>query len=240
MCGIVGYIGKQNPVGFLLDALENLEYRGYDSSGIAVCGDKKINLIKKKGRISVLRSEVEKSKDFFLENKSGINFGIAHTRWATHGKPSDANAHPHVSQSGKFAVVHNGIIENYLELKRALKRRNIKFLSQTDTEVVCALIDSLYDGSDFFKAVKDTVNLLEGSFALGIVCSDYPNMMIAVKKDSPLIIGFGKNENYIASDVAAFIDKTKKICRLGECEIAGFENCDVNFYDFKKMGLNII
>ena len=233
MCGIVGYIGKQNPVGFLLDALENLEYRGYDSSGIAVCGDKKINLIKKKGRISVLRSEVEKSKDFFLENKSGINFGIAHTRWATHGKPSDANAHPHVSQSGKFAVVHNGIIENYLELKRALKRRNIKFLSQTDTEVVCALIDSLYDGSDFFKAVKDTVNLLEGSFALGIVCSDYPNMMIAVKKDSPLIIGFGKNENYIASDVAAFIDKTKKICRLGECEIAGFENCDVNFYDFK-------
>ena len=232
MCGIVGYIGKQNPVGFLLDALENLEYRGYDSSGIAVCGDKKINLIKKKGRISVLRSEVEKSEDFFLENKSGINFGIAHTRWATHGKPSDANAHPHVSQSGKFAVVHNGIIENYLELKRALKRRNIKFLSQTDTEVVCALIDSLYDGSDFFKAVKDTVNLLEGSFALGIVCSDYPNMMIAVKKDSPLIIGFGKNENYIASDVAAFIDKTKKICRLGECEIAVFENCDVNFYDF--------
>ena len=124
-----------------------------------------------------------------------------------------------MSQSGKIALVHNGIIENYLELKRSLKRRNVKFTSQTDSEVVCALIDSLYDG-DFFRAVKDTVNLLEGSFALCILCSDFPDVLICVKKDSPLIIGYGSGENYVASDVSAFIDKTKNICRLGECEIS--------------------
>ena len=232
MCGIVGYIGKSNPTDFLLDAIEKLEYRGYDSAGIAVCGDKKINLIKKKGRISVLRSEVKKSQDFDSKTDFEINSGIAHTRWATHGVPSDVNAHPHMSASGKFAVVHNGIIENYLELKKSLKNKNIKFLSQTDTEVICALMESLYDGKDFFKAVKDTVNLLEGSFALGIVCADCPDKMIAVKKDSPIIIGFGKDENYIASDVSAFIDKTKKICRLGEREIAVFDKLNVKFYDF--------
>ncbi|MBO6126956.1 MAG: glutamine--fructose-6-phosphate transaminase (isomerizing) [Clostridia bacterium] len=232
MCGIVGYIGKNNPVEFLLNSIEKLEYRGYDSSGIAVCNKNKINLLKKKGRISVLRNEVKKSQDFNSNFNLEINSGIAHTRWATHGEPSDVNAHPHMSQSGKFAVVHNGIIENYLELKKSLKRRNIKFLSQTDTEVICALIESLYDGQDFFKAVKDTVNLLEGSFALGILCADYPDKLIAVKKDSPIIIGFGEHENYIASDVSAFIDKTKKICRLGECEIAVFDKLDIKFYDF--------
>lgn len=232
MCGIVGYIGKNNPVEFLLNSIEKLEYRGYDSSGIAVCNKNKINLLKKKGRISVLRNEVKKSQDFNSNFNLEINSGIAHTRWATHGEPSDVNAHPHMSQSGKFAVVHNGIIENYLELKKSLKRRNIKFLSQTDTEVICALIESLYDGQDFFKAVKDTVNLLEGSFALGILCADYPDKLIAVKKDSPIIIGFGEHENYIASDVSAFIDKTKKICRLGECEIAVFDKLNIKFYDF--------
>lgn len=232
MCGIVGYIGKNNPVEFLLNSIEKLEYRGYDSSGIAVCNKNKINLLKKKGRISVLRNEAKKSQDFNSNFNLEINSGIAHTRWATHGEPSDVNAHPHMSQSGKFAVVHNGIIENYLELKKSLKRRNIKFLSQTDTEVICALIESLYDGQDFFKAVKDTVNLLEGSFALGILCADYPDKLIAVKKDSPIIIGFGEHENYIASDVSAFIDKTKKICRLGECEIAVFDKLNIKFYDF--------
>jgi len=230
MCGIVGYLGKQNPVNFLLNALERLEYRGYDSAGIAVCGKDKINLLKKKGRISVLRNEVSKVENFFVRN-GDVNFGIAHTRWATHGEPSDVNAHPHVSQSGKIAILHNGIIENYLELKKSLKRRNVRFLSQTDTEVVAALIDSLYDG-DFFKAVKDAVNLLEGSFAFVIVCSDFPDTMIAVKKDSPLIVGFGQDENYVASDVSAFIDKTKRICRFGECEIGVFKNNDVKFYDF--------
>ena len=232
MCGIVGYIGKNNPVEFLLNSIEKLEYRGYDSSGIAVCDKNKINLLKKKGRISVLRNEVKKSQDFNSNFNLEINSGIAHTRWATHGEPSDVNAHPHMSQSGKFAVVHNGIIENYLELKKSLKRRNIKFLSQTDTEVICALIESLYDGQNFFKAVRDTVNLLEGSFALGILCAGYPDKLIAVKKDSPIIIGFGEHENYIASDVSAFIDKTKKICRLGECEIAVFDKLDTKFYDF--------
>ena len=231
MCGIVGYIGKGNSVEFLLNAIEKLEYRGYDSSGIAICGDNKIKLMKKKGRISVLRKSVAVSKDFDVK-EGVINTGIAHTRWATHGKPSDVNAHPHVSQSGKIAVVHNGIIENYLELKKSLRRRKVKFLSQTDTEVISALIDSLYDGKDFLKAVRDTVNLLEGSFALAILCSDFPDTIIAVKKDSPLIIGFGDEENYIASDVAAFVDKTKDICRLEECEIAYFKGDKVKFYGF--------
>jgi glucosamine--fructose-6-phosphate aminotransferase (isomerizing) len=232
MCGIVGYIGKNNPTDFLLDAIEKLEYRGYDSAGIAVCSSKKINLLKKKGRISVLRNEVQKLQDFDSKPGFEINSGIAHTRWATHGVPSDVNAHPHMSESGKFAVVHNGIIENYLELKKSLKKKNIKFISQTDTEVICALMESLYDGKDFFKAVKDTVNLLEGSFALVIICADFPDKIMAVKKDSPIIIGFGKDENYIASDVSAFIDKTKKVCRLDECEIAVFDKSNVKFYDF--------
>ena len=237
MCGIVGYIGKGDSVEFLLNAIEKLEYRGYDSSGIAICGDNKIKLMKKKGRISVLRKNVAVSKDFDVK-KGVVNTGIAHTRWATHGKPSDVNAHPHVSQSGKIAVVHNGIIENYLELKKSLRRRKVKFLSQTDTEVISALIDSLYDGKDFLKAVRDTVNLLEGSFALAILCSDFPDTIIAVKKDSPLIIGFGNEENYIASDVAAFVDKTKDICRLEECEIAYFKGDKVKFYDFNGKELD--
>lgn len=237
MCGIVGYIGKGDSVEFLLNAIEKLEYRGYDSSGIAICGDNKIKLMKKKGRISVLRKNVAVSKDFDVK-KGVVNTGIAHTRWATHGKPSDVNAHPHVSQSGKIAVVHNGIIENYLELKKSLRRRKVKFLSQTDTEVISALIDSLYDGKDFLKAVRDAVNLLEGSFALAILCSDFPDTIIAVKKDSPLIIGFGNEENYIASDVAAFVDKTKDICRLEECEIAYFKGDKVKFYDFNGKELD--
>ena len=206
MCGIVGYVGRNEPTSFLINALEHLEYRGYDSSGIAVCGHDKINLLKRKGRISVLKNELKNTKKFVVPNEFQINVGIAHTRWATHGVPSDVNAHPFVSNSGKFAVVHNGIIENYVELKASLRRRNVKFSSQTDSEVVCALIDSLYDG-DFFNAVKDTVNLLEGSFALEIICSDFPNKLICVKKDSPLIIGKENNEFYIASDVSAFIDK---------------------------------
>ena len=237
MCGIVGYIGKGDSVEFLLNAIEKLEYRGYDSSGIAICGDNKIKLMKKKGRISVLRKNVAVSKDFDVK-KGVVNTGIAHTRWATHGKPSDVNAHPHVSQSGKIAVVHNGIIENYLELKKSLRRRKVKFLSQTDTEVISALIDSLYDGKDFFFFFRDTVNLLEGSFALAILCSDFPDTIIAVKKDSPLIIGFGDKENYIASDVAAFVDKTKDICRLEECEIAYFKGDKVKFYDFNGKELD--
>ena len=231
MCGIVGYIGKKNCSSFLLDALEKLEYRGYDSSGIAVCNNHKINLIKKKGRISVLREEVEKNKDFDTDNNSPFKVGIAHTRWATHGKPSDVNAHPFIGPSGKIAILHNGIIENYIELKRSLKRRKIKFSSQTDSEVACALIDTLYSG-DFFKAVKDAVNLLEGAFSLCVICADYPNMMIGVKKDTPLIVGYGECENYIASDVSAFIGKTKKFCRLGECEMAIFEDDKVKFCDF--------
>ena len=237
MCGIVGYIGKNDPTSFLIDALEHLEYRGYDSSGIAVCSNNKINLVKKKGRISVLKEELKNIENFVSPNNFGINVGIAHTRWATHGTPSDLNAHPFISNSGKIAIVHNGIIENYVELKESLKRRNVKFSSQTDSEVICALIDSLYDG-DFFKAVKDTVNLLEGSFALGIICSDFPDKLICVKKDSPLIIGKGDNEIYIASDVSAFIDKTKDIYRLKECEISIIENNKVQLFDFNGNKLN--
>ncbi|MDR1240790.1 MAG: glutamine--fructose-6-phosphate transaminase (isomerizing) [Oscillospiraceae bacterium] len=235
MCGIVGYVGKKSAPEFLLGALEKLEYRGYDSSGIAICNDKekkdKVELIKKKGRIRVLRETVENFKDFFGK------VGIGHTRWATHGEPSDINSHPHTGASGKIAVVHNGIIENYMILKKNLMQKGIKFASETDTEVVAVLADYLYDG-DIFETVRKTALSLEGSFALGILCSDFPDRIIAVKKESPLILGFGNEENYIASDISAFADRTKKICRLDECEMAVIKNSEVSFYNFSGEKIN--
>ncbi|MDR1364405.1 MAG: glutamine--fructose-6-phosphate transaminase (isomerizing) [Oscillospiraceae bacterium] len=233
MCGIVGYIGKKNASDFLLEALKKLEYRGYDSAGIAIC-DTKINVIKKAGRINVLKKAISDAKDFCG------NSGIGHTRWATHGKPSDINAHPHVGRSGKIAIVHNGIIENYIVLKKSLIKKNIKFISETDSEIIAAMIDYLYE-DDIFSAVIKTVCSLEGSFALGILCSDFPDKIIAVKKESPIIIGIGDNENYIASDIYAFADRTKHIYRLDECEIAVLGASEVNFYNFqgKKIEKNM-
>ncbi len=225
MCGIVGYIGKKNAVPFLLSGLEKLEYRGYDSSGIAIVKSGEMELIKKQGRLKVIRDIIENKPEF------SSSLGIGHTRWATHGVPSDINAHPHVSSSGLIALVHNGIIENYIEIKEKLIQKGVKFASDTDTEVIAQLIESLYDG-DIFAAVKKTVNILEGSFALGIICKNHPDTLIAVNKDSPLIIGVGDGENYIASDIPAVLSKTRTICRLPEKQIAVIKYNDFELYDF--------
>ena len=214
MCGIVGYIGRNEAVPFLLQGLEKLEYRGYDSSGIAVYTDKKIKVEKKQGRLKILEELLAS------EPKISSHLGIGHTRWATHGNPSDINAHPHLSFSGKIALIHNGIIENYMELKKKLISEGFnEFLSDTDTEVAVQLLDHFYKG-DMFEAIKKLVNTIEGSFSLGIICSDYPDTLFAAKKDSPLIVGVGDGENYIASDIPAVLSKTKNICRLKEKEIA--------------------
>ena len=165
------------------------------------------------------------------ENLNSANLGIGHTRWATHGAPSDVNAHPHKSKSGKIAVVHNGIIENYIALKNELTEKGFKFVSDTDTEVVAQLLDDMYNG-DMFDTLKKAVNLLQGSFALGIVCDDYPNTLFAVKKDSPLIIGLNENENYIASDIPAVLQETQTVCRLKENQIAVLTSEKVELFDF--------
>lgn len=226
MCGIVGYIGKNEAVPFLLQGLEKLEYRGYDSSGIAVYADKKIKVAKKQGRLKILEDLLEN------EPKISSHLGIGHTRWATHGNPSDANAHPHLSFSGKIALIHNGIIENYMELKKKLISEGFDgFVSDTDTEVAVQLLDYFYKG-DMFEAVKKLVNTIEGSFSLGIICADYPDTLFAAKKDSPLIVGVGEGENYIASDIPAVLSKTKNICRLKEKQIAVIKADNFELFDF--------
>lgn len=226
MCGIVGYIGRNEAVPFLLQGLEKLEYRGYDSSGIAVYTDKKIKAEKKQGRLKILEDLLAS------EPKISSHLGIGHTRWATHGNPSDINAHPHLSFSGKIALIHNGIIENYMELKKKLINEGFnEFISDTDTEVAVQLLDHFYKG-DMFEAIKKLVNTIEGSFSLGIICSDYPDTLFAAKKDSPLIVGVGDGENYIASDIPAVLSKTKNICRLKEKEIAVIKADDFEIFDF--------
>lgn len=226
MCGIVGYIGKnENAIPFLLQGLEKLEYRGYDSSGIAVLNQNKIKIVKKQGRLKVIKD--------ILDNKKKLhsNIGIGHTRWATHGNPSDENAHPHLSKSGKISVVHNGIIENYITLKKDLIEKGYEFKSDTDTEVIAQLLDSLYNGN-MFETIKKATNILEGSFALGIICTDYPDTLFAIKKDSPLIVGLGENENYIASDIPAVLSKTRRIFRLKEKQIAVLNSKNIDIFDF--------
>lgn len=226
MCGIVGYVGKNEAVPFLLQGLEKLEYRGYDSSGIAVYTDKKIKVEKKQGRLKVLEDLLAS------EPKISSHLGIGHTRWATHGNPSNINAHPHLSFSGKIAIIHNGIIENYMEIKKKLISEGFnKFISDTDTEVAVQLLDHFYKG-DMFEAIKKLVNTIEGSFSLGIICSDYPDTLFAAKKDSPLIVGVGDEENYIASDIPAVLSKTKNICRLKEKQIAVIKADNFELFDF--------
>ena len=232
MCGIVGYIGKNEAIPFLLQGLEKLEYRGYDSSGIAVYTDNKIKVEKKQGRLKILEDLLGS------EPQISSHLGIGHTRWATHGNPSDINAHPHISYSGKIALIHNGIIENYMELKKKLISEGFnKFKSDTDTEVAVQLLDYFYEG-DMFKAIKKLVNTIEGSFSLGIICSDYPDTLFAAKKDSPLIVGVGDKENYIASDIPAVLSKTKNICRLKEKQIAVIKSDDFELFDFNGNQIN--
>jgi len=223
MCGIVGYIGDRDATPILINGLKKLEYRGYDSAGIAVYCDEEIKVRKAKGRISRLE---ESLKDFYING----NLGIGHTRWATHGEPSDINSHPHVNMSGSIAIVHNGIIENYLTLKEWLQEKGYSFVSETDTEVVAHLIDYNYKG-DLLKAVLDTVNQLEGSYALGVISKEEPDKLIAVRKDSPLIVGLGNGENFIASDIPAILEHTRNIYVLNDREIAVITKESVEVYD---------
>ena len=224
MCGIVGYIGGDQAAPILLSGLQKLEYRGYDSAGVAVYNDGGLRVVKSKGRLSVLEGILE----------GGVTLpgtvGIGHTRWATHGAPSDINSHPQVSDGGKFAVVHNGIIENYLYLKNHLIRRGVEFVSETDTEVVAQMLEHYYQG-DVLEAIRKVISKVEGCYALGIICADCPEKLFAVRKDSPLIIGVGEGENYIASDVPAILSRTRDIYRLKDQEIAVLTREGVAFYD---------
>lgn len=227
MCGIVGYIGEENSAPFLLHGLEKLEYRGYDSAGIAVNSGKNIDIVKSLGRLENLSKKLNGGE--LLKG----NLGIGHTRWATHGEPSEKNAHPQVSQNGKFAVVHNGIIENYMDLKNNLISKDVKFISQTDTEVVAQYLEYNYKGN-FFEAVLDLMKSLKGSYAFGIICEDNPGELIAARQDNPLIIGIGNNENFIASDVTAILEKTRDVIRLEDGEVAVLKKNSVSV--FNKLG----
>lgn len=222
MCGIVGYVGKEKALPIVLNGLKFLEYRGYDSAGIAYVKDKDIKVIKEVGRISALESIVDKTED--------TNMSIGHTRWATHGVPSIINSHPH--RVGKFTVVHNGIIENYLNIKEKLLKENIKFKSETDTEVIPALLDYYYKREkDILKTIKKVIEKLEGSYALGIICADDLEHIYAIRCGSPLILAKSKNGNFIASDVPAILEYTNKYFLLEEGEIAKISQNKINVYD---------
>ena len=224
MCGIVGYIGEEQAAPILLNGLQKLEYRGYDSAGVAVYNSTGLHVVKSKGRLSVLEGILEGGKSL------PGTVGIGHTRWATHGAPSDVNSHPQVSDGGKFVVVHNGIIENYLELKNRLMGRGVEFASDTDTEVVAQLLEYYYTG-DVLEAIQKVIARVEGSYALGILCADCPEKLFAVRKDSPLIIGVGQGENFIASDVPAILSYTRDIYRLKDREIAVLTRESIAFYN---------
>ena len=227
MCGIVGYTGEVQAAPVLLKGLEKLEYRGYDSAGIAVYDGAGIRVAKAKGRLQVLR---DLTQDGSLIHGT---IGIGHTRWATHGAPSDVNSHPQVSDSGKFAVVHNGIIENYLELKEKLIKKGVTFVSETDTEVVAQLLEYYYKG-DILDAMIQVLRRVEGSYALGVLCADAPDQIVAVRKDSPLIVGLGQGENFIASDVPAILNHTRDIYRLNDNEIVVLKKDSVQVFNMDK------
>ena len=223
MCGIVGYIGDNQAAPILLEGLEKLEYRGYDSAGVAVFSENGIRVAKAKGRLRVLSELIEGGKAV------AGTLGIGHTRWATHGAPSDVNSHPQTSEGGKFAVVHNGIIENYLYLKNHLMRRGVQFVSETDTEVVAQMLE-YYDRGDILETIAKVISKVEGSYALGIISTEYPDRLFCVRKDSPLIIGVGAGENFIASDIPAILSHTRDIYRLKDNEIAVLTRDAVEFF----------
>lgn len=226
MCGIVGYTGHEQAAPILLEGLSKLEYRGYDSAGLCVFDNGVLKVAKAKGRLSAL--------DELTDHGHSLHgtVGIGHTRWATHGAPSDENSHPHMADGGKIAVVHNGIIENYLELKEKLLAQGKHFHSDTDTEVVANLIEYYYEqGLSFRAAVQEAVGRVEGSYALGILCQDYPDTIIGVKKDSPLIFGFGQGANFIASDVPAILKYTREVVYLNEGDLLVMTPDSVEFYD---------
>lgn len=224
MCGIVGYIGFNQASDFLLDGMAKLEYRGYDSAGIAVIGaENAIKIQKKVGRLANLEAIVKADP-----NEGTV--GIGHTRWATHGRPSDMNAHPHSSEDGKFAVVHNGIIENYMPLKEELIEKGYHFKSETDTEVVAHLLEDMYDG-DFVSTVRRMLARVDGAYALEIICADEPDKIICTKKENPLVIGLGKGENFVASDIPAIINYTRDTYILSDGELAIVTRDNVSVFD---------
>lgn len=231
MCGIVGYVGSQQVAPILLDGLSKLEYRGYDSAGVAVYTGEQLEVVKAKGRLEILRNMLDGG-----HNLKGT-IGIGHTRWATHGQPSDVNSHPHISSSGRFAIVHNGIIENYMQLKNRLMEKGVVFASETDSEVIAHLIEYYYNG-DILDTVVMLQNSLEGSYALGILCLDHPDEIIAMRKDSPLIVGLGEGENFIASDIPAILSYTRDIYHLEEKEIVVMRADEVKVYDTSKELVN--
>ncbi|MGM9605953.1 MAG: glutamine--fructose-6-phosphate transaminase (isomerizing) [Oscillospiraceae bacterium] len=225
MCGIVGYIGKEEAAPILLDGLARLEYRGYDSAGLAVYSPKDgLEVVKAKGRLQVLCDIVQGGKT--LDG----TIGLGHTRWATHGAPSDINSHPQVSEDGHFAVVHNGIIENYVQIKEFLQSKGVHFVSETDTEVVAQLLEYYYDG-DLLGAVAQVLEKIEGAYALGIICADCPDRLVAARKDSPLILGYGDGFNLLASDVTAVIKYTREVVYLDDGEVAVLTAGGVEIYD---------
>ena len=227
MCGIVGYVGNKMASQVLINALKKLEYRGYDSAGIAVLEGEDILVRKCKGALKFLEEKIAG------EVIKG-SVGIGHTRWATHGEPSDTNSHPHTNMDGTISIVHNGIIENYAELKAKLQAQGVVFKSQTDTEVVVHLLDQKYKATgDIFKALIETLHILEGSYAIEVLCKDYPDRIIAARKESPLVVGIGKGENFIASDVPALLEHTRDVYYLGERELAVLYTDHVDLFNFE-------
>lgn len=210
MCGIVGYIGKKEATPFLINGLSKLEYRGYDSAGVAVLKDGELKVSKCKGRLVNLEEKIKNDPVFG-------SLGIGHTRWATHGEPSDINSHPHNSYKGTISVVHNGIIENYLSIKERLISKGYEFHTETDTEVIPNLIEYYYNG-DLLDAVIKAVSKMEGSYAIGVICTEEPDKLVAVRKDSPLIVGLGQEEYYIASDIPAVLNNTRDVYLLNDKE----------------------
>ena len=230
MCGIVGYLGSKKASDILVEGLSKLEYRGYDSAGVAIVENGAITVEKRKGRLANLEGILEASP------LSG-NVGIGHTRWATHGAPSDVNSHPHSNENGTIAVVHNGIIENYIILREWLTSEGYKFKSETDTEVIPHLVDYYYEG-DLLDAVMKTIKRLEGSYAIGVICKDEPNKLVAVRKDSPLIVGVGEGESFIASDIPAVLNHTRDVYLLEDNEFVLLEEGKITIYNAKKEVVN--
>ena len=225
MCGIVGFIGEQEAAPILLEGLARMEYRGYDSAGLALLDPVKgLQVAKAKGRLSVLSEKVDGGKKMFG------TIGVGHTRWATHGEPSDVNSHPLLSDSGRIAVVHNGIIENYMEIKEFLQEKGVLFHSDTDTEVVAQLLDYYYQG-DILDAVQKVLHRIEGSYGLGIVCAEHPEQLIAARKDSPLVLGYGDGFNMMASDVTALIKYTRDVSYMENGEIAVLTRQGIQVYN---------
>ena len=226
MCGIVGYLGKRQATEVLVDGLSKLEYRGYDSAGVAVNTSNKLEIRKFKGRLSILAEDLQK-------NPIDGHLGIGHTRWATHGEPSDVNSHPHFNMDKTIAVVHNGIIENYLELKAELESEGVKFLSQTDTEIVAHMVSKYYEGN-LLEAVYKATARFRGAYALGVVCSDNANELVAVRKDSPLVVGLGEDENMVASDIPAILKYTRNVYFLENGEFVHIEGNKVTVLNENK------